>query len=412
MKRRDAEGQSTDMTSEKTAVEARRHCILMVTGAYLPELSGGGLQCRTMIRTLLDDLDFRVLTTCTDPALAGDDTVEGIRVTRVFVNVERRRTKITAAWHMLRFFARRHRTFDVVHLHGFSQKSVLVVLLARLLRKAVIITIHTAGSDEPEGVRRLGRLAYWCYSRADRFLAVSEAMAVAYRAAGLPEHRLRLAPNGVDVDRFRPAAPGERDDCCREFGLDPALRWVAFAGFFSREKCPDVLFDAWLRLPLLLRTATGLVFAGATASQYHEVDPELARRLRDEATRLGLSAQVQFVGEVAAVERVYRAADVFVMPSTREAFGMVLIEAMASRLPVVCTRISGVTDAIVADADTGVLFPPRDAAALTAALERVLSDRHAAAAMGQRARAAAAARYGLDVSAARWREIYRQVLHS
>jgi len=47
--------------------------VLMVTGAYLPELSGGGLQCRTMIQALGDRIRFRVLTTCTDPALSSDD---------------------------------------------------------------------------------------------------------------------------------------------------------------------------------------------------------------------------------------------------------------------------------------------------------------------------------------------------
>ncbi|MDP3716179.1 MAG: glycosyltransferase family 4 protein [Acidobacteriota bacterium] len=395
-----------------TRPASRRPSVLMVTGAYFPELSGGGLQCRTMIHALREWLDFSVLTTCTDAALPVDQAVEGTPVTRIHVDVSRPMTKVTAAWRTVKFFLSRRATFDAVHLHGFSQKSVLVILLARLLGKKVIITIHTAGTDEPEGVRRLGRLAYWCYSQADRFLAISEAMARNYRAAGLPESRLRVVPNGVDTDRFRPAEAGERDGCCRELGLDPSFKWVAFVGFFSRDKNPDLLFDAWLALPPAMREGTGLAFAGATESKYHEVDPTLAQRIRTDASRLGLLERVRFLGELPGVERLYRAADVLAMPSTREAFGMVLVEAMASGLPVVATHIPGVTDTIVEDGVTGLLVPARDCSALAVALARVLADRSWASAVGTRARTSVAARYGLAPSAARWREIYAQALHS
>ncbi len=384
----------------------------MVTGAYLPELSGGGLQCRTMIHALEGWIDFQVLTTCTDATLPTEHIIEGTPVTRVYIDVSRPITKVAAAWRTVRFFLSRRATFDAVHLHGFSQKSVLVILLARLLGKKVMITIHTAGTDEPEGVRRLGRLAYWCYSQADRYLAISEAMARNYRAAGLLESRLRVVPNGVDTDRFRPAEAGERDDCCRELGLDPSFKWVAFVGFFSRDKNPDLLLDAWLALPPAVREGTGLVFAGATESKYHEVDSTLAQRIRTDASRLGLLERVRFLGELPAVERLYRAADALAMPSTREAFGMVLVEAMASGLPVVATHIPGVTDTIVEDGVTGLLVPPRDCSALAVALARVLADRSWASAVGTRARTSVAARYGLAPSAARWREIYAQALHS
>lgn len=387
----------------------KRPGVLMVTGAYFPELSGGGLQCRTMIGALAGELNFQVFTTCTDRDLPAEHVVDGTPVTRIHVDVTRPLTKVTAAWRTVWFFLRHAGAFEVVHLHGFSQKSVLVILLAKLLGKAVIITIHTAGTDEPEGVRRMGRLAYWCYLRADRFLAISGAVAQNYRAAGLPESRLRVVPNGVDTERFRPAAAGERAACCRDLRLDPATRWVAFVGFFSRDKCPDVLFEAWLALPPAIREGTGLVFAGATESNYHEVDPLLAQRIRDEAGRLGLSEQVRFVGEISGVECLYRAADVLAMPSTREAFGMVLVEAMASGLPVVATRIAGVTDTIVEHGVTGILVPPRDVAALSAALAKILGGPARARAVADEGRHAVAARYGLGVSAARWRAIYGEL---
>jgi mannosyltransferase len=121
---------------------------------------------------------------------------------------------------------------------------------------------------------------------------------------------------------------------------------------------------------------------------------------------------MHFTGEVHDIDRYYRAADVFVMPSIREAFGMALVEAMSSALPVVATRIEGVTDRIVHDGVTGELVPPRDAAGIAAALQRSLTDPARAAAIGAAARADVATRYGLAASGARWRRIYVELVQT
>ncbi len=383
--------------------------ILMVTGAYWPELSGGGLQCRTMIDALRERFRFRVFTTCTDAALPSHDTVDGIAVTRVLVDVARPSSKLKAAIRTIGFFVRHQRSFDVVHLHGFSQKSVLLVLLARLFRKKVVITIHTAEQDEPEGVRRLGELAYRCYASADRFIAISPRLAENYRRAGLPADRLATAPNAVDTDRFIPADALERQRLRTALDASAAdLPWILFVGFFSEDKAPEVLADAWLQLHKAgLRSS--LVLVGANRSAYHEVDASIAERIRTKAAEAGVEHLVRFVGEVADVENYHRAADVFVMPSVREAFGMALIEAMASGTPVIATRIDGVTDVIVDDGKTGILVPPRDADRIAVAIRSLLDDPTGAAAMGARARAAVLRHYSLEAGAGRWSAIYEQL---
>ena len=80
------------------------HGILMVTGAYWPELSGGGLQCRTLIQALRSRFAFRVFTTCTDRALPADDVVDGIPVKRVYVDVTSAVSKLRAAIATVWFF--------------------------------------------------------------------------------------------------------------------------------------------------------------------------------------------------------------------------------------------------------------------------------------------------------------------
>ena len=386
------------------------HGILMVTGAYWPELSGGGLQCRTMIHALKDAFRFRVFTTCTDRSLPADDLVEGVSVTRAYVDPSNPMTKLGAVWATVVFFARHRSTFDVVHLHGFSQKSIVIILLARLFAKKVVITIHTAGQDEPDAVRRQGWLAFKCYASADRFIAISPAMAENYRRSSLPVERVVLVPNAVDTSRFAPLDGASRGRLKATLHLARAdVPWVLFVGFFSHDKGPRILFDAWLRL-IDAGLQCALVFVGASASTYNEVDPTIADGIRCEVTARGLERLVHFAGVVGDVERYYQTADIYAMPSVREAFGMSLVEAMATEVPVVATRIAGVTDEIVDDGVTGILVEPRDPTSLAGAIEALLRNPTASGAMGQRARRDVTDRFGLAAIRDQWLSVYKQLL--
>src|SRR6185503_5054830 len=98
----------------------------MVTGAYAPETSGASLQCRNLIRALGDRADFSVLTTSTDPSLPWQSIVDGTPVRRIAVDPASRVSKALAIERMTTSFLQIASKVDIVHLHGFSQKSVLV----------------------------------------------------------------------------------------------------------------------------------------------------------------------------------------------------------------------------------------------------------------------------------------------
>jgi glycosyltransferase involved in cell wall biosynthesis len=382
----------------------------MVTGAYFPELSGGGLQCQATIEALRRELRFAVLTTSTDPALPAIGEVDGIAVHRVHVDVTSRWSKVRATWVFVRAFLRLGPTIDVVHLHGFSQKSTVAVLLATLLRKKIVLTLHTAGQDEPAGVRAMGRLAYAAYRRADLFIAISSRMTAALADAGIPSSRVARGSNGVDTARFRPAAASERQALRRSLGLPGEGALILFVGFFSEDKGPHILFEAWRRIAHASASDSTLVYVGATNSRYYEVDAALAGGIRDAARVDHLIQRIVFVEETHIIEQYYRAADVFVFPSRREAFGMALAEAMASGLPCVASRLTGVTDEIVRDGETGLLVPPHDAEALASALTRVLDDRALAARLGAAARLDIQSRYAIEQTAQQTLAAYRRVV--
>ena len=116
--------------------------VLLVTGAYFPELSSGGLQCQAVARQLRGRVAFRVLTTAIDPALPRRDVVEDVPVSRIAVDVKSGASRIRAAFSMLAELVRLMPRIDVVHLHGVSNKNIAVTAVARLFRRPIVLSLH------------------------------------------------------------------------------------------------------------------------------------------------------------------------------------------------------------------------------------------------------------------------------
>jgi glycosyltransferase involved in cell wall biosynthesis len=176
-----------------------------------------------------------------------------------------------------------------------------------------------------------------------------------------------------DPDRYRDAAAELR----RTHGIAPQARVLVFVGRVTRDKGIDELVQAFGALGERHPSAHLLL----VGPEEPERDPLPA------ATRAAIAgdARIHAVGYSATPQHYLAAGDVLCLPSYREGFGNVVIEAAAMGLPAVGTRIVGLADAI-ADGETGILVPVRDAAALAAALDRLLADDALRLAMGRAAR--------------------------
>lgn len=386
--------------------------VLLVTGAYFPEFSAGGLQSRAAASRLADRVQFRVLTTATDPRLPRRAIVDGIEVARVLAGVAGRLPALRSAVRMVRELLRALPRVDAVHIQGYSSKNIVVMSLARLFARPVILHLQTAKHDEPATVRAQGAAAWQAFRSADAYLSVSPGLTASYLEAGLPADRIREIPNGVDAARFRPASTGEQLALRRRLGLPVDRPVILFVGVMMPDKQPHVLFDAWLQMRRTTGIASTLVFVGASNPKLYELADRLADRVRADADASGFGADVLFVPPTEAIHEFFRAADVFAMPSAREGLPIVLLEAMACGLPVLASRLQGSTDTMIESGVDGLLVPPGDVAAFAAGLEQLLSNTGEAARMGAAARRTAEARYTMEAVAEQWLDAYQQLLAS
>jgi glycosyltransferase involved in cell wall biosynthesis len=309
---------------------------------------------------------------------------------------------------MVAAFLRFAPRFDVVNLHGFSRKAILLVALSRLLRKSFVLTLQTGIQDEPESVRAMGRAAYWAYTNADLYLSVSPGLSSAYLAAGLAPSRLRQVCNAVDVERFRPASAEERRALREELHLPLDRSLVLFVGFFSRDKRPDLLYEAWARVEAASRSSA-IVFIGATRDSHQEVDATLASRIKERARENGVGDRVFFVESTRAIEKYFKAADLYVLPSVREGLPLALLEAMASGLPCIATRLPGSTEELIEHGVNGVLVDPDDADGFAGAVKTMLAETGRAARLGLAARETVLDRYSIQRTAPLWLSAYREL---
>lgn len=382
--------------------------VLWITGAYAPEFSAGGLQCQGVAAALDGRVEARVLTTSTTPGLSVHERIQGIPVSRVYVNLQSRWSRIRSTAAMAVELLKLLPAVDLVHVQGYSSKNILITALAKITGRPLVLHLQTARHDEPATVRSAGALAWWAFTAARLYLSVSAGLTRAFTEAGLATDRVRQSPNGVDTTRFAPIAPEARAEMRRQLGL-PDRPVVLFVGVVSPDKQPHVLFEAFKRVQLDANLPATLVIVGATNERLFELEGRLADRIRSDAERAGLADRLVFVPPTDRVEDYFRAAAMFALPSIREGMPIALLEGMASGIPCIASRLPGATDTLIDDGRSGLLVEPGDVAGFAEAIRRVLADPVAAQRMGAAARQTIEANYTMSQVADRWIAAYREV---
>jgi glycosyltransferase involved in cell wall biosynthesis len=252
------------------------------------------------------------------------------------------------------------------------------------MNKPVVLKMSSYGQDDPITIKKRSKILWLLYKSASAYIAISPAFVSAYEVAGLEKSNCFFIPNGVNINRFRPAGLVEKNNIKINYGLKDAGLILLFVGHFSQEKRPAFLYEIWAKIVEGGVNST-LVFIGKTKDGY-EVDAELSRRIVADSISRGLERKIIMIDQTGVVEDYMKLADIFVHPSIREGLPNVVLESMASALPCVVTNLPGVTDWIIDEGRTGMLFPPDNGGTLKEKLEVLLGDNDGRTMLGSKAR--------------------------
>lgn len=273
--------------------------------------------------------------------------------------------------------------FDALVVHGHSPAAMMIgVAAAKLAGTSIFNRGETHLGLRRSAAKALLRrplmtLAYKAFSGV---LAIGTANAAFYRAMGVPESRIHLMPYTVDNERFE-----------RESTLSASERWKARAELGVQDSRPIILYAAKFqsrKRPMdLLRAAERIKCEGHEFTVVMAGSGEQEGELRQLARDLGLD-NVRFTGFVnqAALPKLYAAADVFVLPSENEPWGLAVNEAMCAGLPIVASREIGCVADLVHEGTNGELFQAGDVDGLARVLRPLISSADLRTRMGTASR--------------------------
>ncbi len=233
---------------------------------------------------------------------------------------------------------------------------------------------------------------------------ICNSAAVARRFGG-PGERVVIIYNGVPLHGFFPGCGGGA--LRRELGLAPDQILVGIVGNFSPLKRHEVFLGAAARLASAPERVRFLVVGGEVFRENHGREAAL----RAEASRLGLGERVRFLGVRQDMPSVMDALDILVAPCEVEACSRAILEAMGTGTAALVPDAGGNPE-LVAHGESGLLLPPGDAGALTAALARLIDDAPLRDAMGRAARARAVERFGIEQQVTGTERVYRALLEA
>lgn len=295
--------------------------------------------------------------------------------------------------------AARKYELDLVHMH-YAIPHAASAFLAREMLKAerdlkIVTTLH--GTD----ITLVGlhpsfqAITQFSILQSNGLTAVSEYLKEeTVRDFSVPPERIEVIPNFVDTTLFRPG----RQPCHRASLAPGGERIVMHVSNFRAVKRVEDVVEVFARIHR--KVPSRLVFVGD--------GPERPRAVQ-RADDLGVRDDVLFLGKHASVDELLPCADLFLLPSENESFGLAALEAMASGAPVIASRVGGLPE-VVEDGVTGYLFPVGEVEAMAEGGIRLLLDEAHHADMAAAGRRSAETRFSAEAVVPRYEALYERVV--
>lgn len=284
-------------------------------------------------------------------------------------------------------------TYDVVNTHS-SADSWLTGLACSTLKRApaIVRTRHISAQVSGNPFNR------WLYRRAAKVVTTGESLRLQLlEALRLDPGKVVSVPTGIDTERF---APADKSAAKQALGIDARQQIVGIVATLRSWKGHAYLLDAFSGID---RPDLQLLVVGD--------GPQLPA-IREKIAALGIGPRVTLAGQQTNPETWLQAMDVFCLPSyANEGVPQAILQAMLCGLPIVTTPVGAILEAVT-DSRSALVVPPRDAAALAVAIERLLGDPELATRLGMAAREAAVQRFSKTSMLDRMEQVFEESLRS
>jgi len=388
--------------------------VMMLTWEFPPRIIGGiSPHVYYLSRSLARNGVKVFVVTCDFPNAPQHEVLDGVEVYRVdsyrnpspdfstwvyLMNVNMQKEAATIIRNL-------DENVDVIHAHDWLVATAGIGL-KHVFRKPLFATIHSTEIGRRNGIhldheRMIHETEAWLTYEAWKVICCSDYMVSHVRwAFGLPPDKQVMIPNGVNADVYTEAQSKDLTQFRRRFAL-PGERIVLFVGRLVYEKGVHVLVNAIPKVLEKVNTKTVIVGNGYMKEQISGI-----------VKGLGIDQKVMFTGFVddETLRRLQICADVSVVPSLFEPFGIVALEAMAAKSPVVVSDTGGLAEIVDHDVD-GIKVYPNNPDSLAWGITRVLTDERNANRLRSNAYKKIQEKYNWDRIAKQTKDVYRTVLN-
>jgi len=385
--------------------------VMMLTWEFPPRIIGGISPHVYHLSKNLAAKGVKVyVVTCDFPGAPYHETIDGVEVFRV--DSYRNPAPDFASWvYLMNMNMQREAAaivkkldgVDLFHAHDWLVANASIGL-KHVFRRPLLATIHSTEIGRRNGLhsdyeRMIHETEAWLTYEAWRVICCSNYMLSHVKwAFGLPEDKLVMIPNGVDVKEYE-RGNVDPDQFRRRFAL-PEEKMVLFVGRLVYEKGVHVLINA---VPKILKKVNAkFVIVG---------NGYMKDMLSEQIKRMGLAHKVLFTGFVddETLRNLQKCADVCVVPSLFEPFGIVALEAMAAKTPVVVSDTGGLSEIVEHDV-TGVKVYPDNPDSLAWGVTRVLLDEDYANRLRENAYRAVLEKFNWERISQQTKSVYERVL--
>jgi len=269
--------------------------------------------------------------------------------------------------------------YDILHLHVLWWGGLLLAWWAKKNRIPSIYESVLQGSDTPVAIKsqKFGWIKLFLLRQFSAILAISEALAQEYLQSGFNESKVFVLPNCLDADLFHPTSESsEKQQLRKKFGLSENLFICLFVGSIIERKGVDLLLKSFIYLSNEYSDLFLWLIGPSTRSDNPSLDQNYVNYLQQSLLQEHLSDRVLISGLIQdrqLMAEAYRTADIFIFPSRIEGLPNVVLEAMASGLPVIVSDLPGLRN-IARFGENALVVPIGDQEGLVNAVKLLIRD--------------------------------------